>query len=111
MNIEFICEDDLVMVFSGELDHISTKEHKERLEIKAATTPSEKIILDFSSLSFMDSSAISLVYSIYKVANELNKKVSVVTGNEKFIKIFTLAKMQEFVKIIPEYRKSVKEAL
>ncbi len=108
MNIEFITEDDLVIVFRGELDHISATQNKERLEMKAATTPYENIVLDFENLTFMDSSAISLVYNIYKAANELSKKVSVVTSNEKFTKIFTLAGMEEFVKIIPEYKKTCK---
>ncbi len=106
MNIEFITEDDLIIVFSGELDHISATENRERLEIKTATTPAENIVLNFKELTFMDSSAISLVYNIYKTAHGLSKKVTVVTSNEKFIKIFTLAGMQEFVKIVPEYKKS-----
>ena len=105
MNIEFITETDLIIVFSGELDHISATQNKERLEMKTATTPAENIVLDFNGLTFMDSSAISLVYNIYKTAQELSKKVSVVTSNERFIKIFTLAEMGEFVRIVPQYKK------
>ncbi len=105
MNIEFITETDLIIVFSGELDHISATQNKERLEMKTATTPAENIVLDFNGLTFMDSSAISLVYNIYKTAEGLSKKVAVVTSEERFIKILTLAGMQEFVKIVPKYRK------
>ena len=108
MNIEFITENDLIIVFSGELDHISATQNKERLEMKTATTHLENIVLDFNGLTFMDSSAISLVYSLYKTAQELSKKVSVVTSNERFIKILTLAGMQEFVKIVPDYEKCEK---
>ena len=105
MNIEFITETDLIIVFSGELDHISATQNKERLEIKTATTPAENIVLDFNGLTFMDSSAISLVYNIYKTAQELSKKVTVVTSNERFIKIFSLAGMQKFVNIVSQYKK------
>ena len=73
--------------------------------MKTATTPLENIVLDFNGLTFMDSSAISLVYNIYKTAHELSKKVTVVTSNERFIKILTLAGMGEFVKIVPQYKK------
>ncbi len=109
MNIEFLTENDLIIVFSGELDRINAQKVKERIEMKIATTPFERIILDFDRLTFMDSSAISLVYSAFKVADELEKKITVVTQNEKFSKIFELAGMREFVKIVPEYKKSVKE--
>ena len=107
MNIDFITEDNLIIKLSGELDHNALKKARERLEMKVTTTPKKIIIIDLDNLEFMDSSGISLVYNINKIAISLNKKTYVLTNNEKFEKILTLAKIDTFVKIIKDYKKEV----
>lgn len=103
MDIEFNVKKDLYIFLSGELDHNALKIHKERLELKIATTPADKIIINLKGLTFMDSSGISFIYNAYKTADEFMKKVIVVCTDEKFRKILNLAKMQDFVEIVPKW--------
>ena len=103
MDVEFVLKKDLYVYLSGELDHNAHKLHKERIEMKIATSQSNNIIFDLDGLSFMDSSGISFIYNAYKTASELFKKVVVVCNNEKFIKILTLAKMEKFVEIVVKW--------
>lgn len=104
MDIEFKDgENSLFIVLKGELDHSFLKNHRERLEMKIATTRKKNIVIDFNHLAFMDSSGISLVYDAYKTAESFSKKLFVLNNNEKYKKILTLAKMEEFVEIVCEY--------
>lgn len=104
MDIEFKNgENSLFVILNGELDHSFLKNHRERIEIKIATSTEENIVIDLDKLGFMDSSGISLVYDAYKTADSFSKKLFVITNNEKYKKILTLAKMEGFVKIVCRY--------
>lgn len=105
MNVEFKDKDkSLFVVLKGELDHNFLKNYRERIEMKIATTKKEKIVLELDFLTFMDSSGISLVYDCHKASKALGKELFVVTKNEKYKKILTLAKMEKFVKILGEFK-------
>lgn len=93
----------LFVILKGELDHNFLKNHRERIEMKIATTQKETVVLNLDFLSFMDSSGISLVYDAYKTSESAKKKLTVVVNNEKYKKILTLAKMEKFVKISDKY--------
>lgn len=93
----------LFIVPKGELDHNFLKKHRERTEMKIATTQKNNIVIDLDSLNFMDSSGISFVFDAYKTALSTEKKLFVVTKNKKYKKILTLAKMEKFVKITSEF--------
>ena len=107
MDIKFNVQEDLYIFLSGELDHSALKIHKERIELKIATSPAKRIIINLEGLTFMDSAGISLIYNAYKTADEFMKKVIVVCNDEKIIKILTLAKMQDFVQIVSEHNEGV----
>ena len=101
MNVEFEeINNKLYVKLLGELDHHSLLTQRCRIEMKLSTNTLSEIIFDLNNLSFMDSSGISLIYSAYKIANEFYQSVTVLTENEKFVKILTLAGMKKFVKIV-----------
>lgn len=101
MNIEFHSDNGrLFAELSGELDHHSAMEEKPRIEMKLSTNEEHEIIFDLSGLTFMDSSGISLIFGAYKIASEFGQKITVITENERFEKILTMAGMGEFVNIV-----------
>lgn len=101
MNIEFKEENDILTVeLIGELDHHSAINCKNRMEMKLSTNMKNEIIIDLNKLTFMDSSGISFIYSAYKIAEGFGHKITVLTENERFIKILTLSAMDSFVKIV-----------
>lgn len=101
MNVEFEeTNNKLYVKLSGELDHHSFLCQRSRIEMKLSTNTLQEIIFDLNGLSFMDSSGISLIYSAYKIADGFGQSVTVLSENEKFIKILTLAGMKKFVKIV-----------
>ena len=100
MNIEFKEENEILKIkLSGELDHHSSLKNRNRMEMKLSTNMKKHIIIYLNNLTFMDSSGISFIYNAYKIADSFGQKVTVITDNERFIKILTLSKMDNFVKI------------
>lgn len=101
MNIEFKEENDILTVMlSGELDHHSSVNLKNRLEMKLSTNMKNNIIIDLNGLTFMDSSGISFIYNAYKTASNFGHCITVLTDNERFIKILRLSAMDSFVRIV-----------
>ena len=101
MNVEFEeHQNTLIIKLCGELDHHSMITQKSRIEMKLSTNTKEEIIFDLNGLSFMDSSGISLIYGGYKIAVNFGQKVTVLSDNDKFIKILMLSQMDKFVKIV-----------
>lgn len=103
MNVEFLeLTNKLIIKLTGELDHHAHNLQKSRIEMKLSTNLKDEIVFDLNGLSFMDSSAISLIYGAYKIATEFEQKVSVICENEKFVQILLLSGIDEFVEIKKE---------
>lgn len=101
MNVEFEeINNKLYVKLSGELDHHSMLQERNRIEMKLSTNTLRDIVFDLNGLNFMDSSGISLIYSAHKIAEEFEQEVTVLCENEKFLKILTLAGMKKFVRIV-----------
>lgn len=76
MAVEIKVEQDFVTAYlSGELDHHTVREMREQIDDTAAQNGPATLILDFRSVTFMDSSGIGLVMGRYKLMEELGGKV------------------------------------
>lgn len=101
MNVEFEeINGRLYIKLSGELDHHNMLMQRQRIEMKLSTSSSDEIIFDLNGLNFMDSSGISLIFGAYRIAEEFNQKITVLSENEKHIKILELAGMKKFIKTV-----------
>ena len=67
----------LVAWLSGEIDHHAAGELRKQLDARILAAPVERVVLDFSGVSFMDSSGIGLILGRYKLARELGGTVVV----------------------------------
>lgn len=64
-------------VLSGDIDHNSAKGIREEIDRYIELCRPELIILDFSRVSFMDSSGIGLIMGRYRLIRELGGNVKV----------------------------------
>lgn len=68
MAVSIETEDGTVEVFlSGEIDHHSAGDLREEIDTAIESVTPKRVILDFRSVSFMDSSGIGLVMGRYKM--------------------------------------------
>jgi stage II sporulation protein AA (anti-sigma F factor antagonist) len=91
----------------GELDHHSAEEVRNKVDDRLEREGCNKLIMDFSGVTFMDSSGIGVVIGRYRKLSSKKGKVYItrVTGSVK--RVFELSGM---FKIIPLYD-SVERAL
>ncbi len=68
MSINIETDDGVVEVYlSGEIDHHSAGELRERIDEAIGAITPQRVILDFRGVTFMDSSGIGLVMGRYKL--------------------------------------------
>ena len=82
---------------SGEIDHHSAPRIRERIDSQLNTLRPENLILDFSGVTFMDSSGVGLVMGRYKNALQLNCKTSVCGLRERDLRIMKMSGLEKLV--------------
>ena len=90
----------LIVSIIGELDHHSAEYIRQKIDGEMLKSTTKNIVLDFSSVSFMDSSGIGVVIGRYKNIKKLNGK-AFITGASAQIK--RILEMSGILKIIPAY--------
>ena len=83
----------------GEIDHHTAKDIREAIDEKLMNALPKELRLDFTRVSFMDSSGIGLVMGRYKTAHEIGCRVSVSGANPRTVKVFRLSGLSKFVEI------------
>lgn len=96
----------LVVYMTGELDHHSAEEVRIKIDDRLERENINYLIMDFSGVTFMDSSGIGAVIGRYKKISAKGGKVSVTRVNEPIKRVFELSGL---FKIISLYE-SVEEA-
>ncbi|MBA5850913.1 anti-sigma F factor antagonist [Clostridium sp. cel8] len=100
MNLKFqIKEDMLIVHMIGELDHHSAEEVRNKIDDAIEKDNLNKLILDFSSVSFMDSSGIGVVIGRYKKLNLRGGKVCIVNVIDSVKRVFELSGMFKIIKL------------
>ena len=92
--------DELFACLKGEIDHHTAPELREAID--EALSLSEKatvLVLDFSEVSFMDSSGVGLVMGRYRYAATLGKKVRVENLDDRNYKIMKMSGIEKIAEI------------
>ena len=106
MNIDFqINGTTITGIFSGELDHHSSADARERTDTMLNLGIYNHLIFDFSNLSFMDSSAIAVIMGRFKRLDALGGKVTVITKNPRITRILRMSGIDKYVSINEESEK------
>ncbi len=90
IKIEFENE-TLTAYLDGELDHHAAAPIREQIDAQIDLHRPKKVIIDFSDLTFMDSSGIGLVMGRYKTASEVGATLVVRNVSVQTYKVMRLS--------------------
>ena len=93
-------EDKKMLVFkiTDEIDDCSVQKIRRRADYEIERYMPRKVVFDFDSVTFMDSSGIGLIIGRYKFTNMLGGKLEVANLTQNVKKIF---EMSGILKLIP----------
>ena len=89
----------------GEIDHHSAVSVRSNIDGLIFDLRPQKVVLDLSEISFMDSSGLGLIMGRYALIKDLGGSLSLRAPTVAVMKILSLAGMERMIKI----EKSIKE--
>lgn len=89
----------LTVYMQGEIDHHSAKSMREEIDKAIDFNMPSLLILDFSEITFMDSSGIGLVMGRYKNLQKNGAKLHLVNLSDNIYKIMKLAGIERLAVI------------
>ena len=90
--------DKLLVGLDGELDHFCAQTIRRELDSQIADPSIRQLILDFSGLTFMDSSGIGVILGRYRILRERGGSVCVIHMNQHVSRIFHMAGMNKVIR-------------
>ena len=94
-----MCEGVLSVKLMGEIDHHSAVGVRADIDSLIFELRPQKIVLDLSEISFMDSSGLGLIMGRYALARDLGCAMALRSPSVAVMKILTLAGMERMIKI------------
>lgn len=91
-------QDKLIINLIGELDHHSAEEVRVKIDDRIDRDNIMKIILNFSGVTFMDSSGIGVVVGRYRKVNSNGGKLCVADVNKSVNRVFELSGLYKIIK-------------
>ncbi|HHT62139.1 MAG: anti-sigma F factor antagonist [Bacillota bacterium] len=100
MNLDFKSDKDKLYVkIEGELDLSVATSFRATLEEKIDVNQARHLILDFSQVSFIDSSGLGVILGRYKRLKEIGGTVQIIGVNEQIEKILELSGLSRIMDI------------
>lgn len=99
------CEasNEVVSVFlCGEIDHHKAPEIRQEIDRNILCYRPKLLILDFTDVSFMDSSGIGLIMGRYKNMASTGGRVEIICHSERIIKLLKMAGIDRIAQIRKE---------
>lgn len=108
MNLEFeVKNDKLIVHMTGELDHHSAEEVRNKIDDRLERDNIKKLIMDFSHVSFMDSSGIGVVIGRYKKLSLKNGTVCIAKVIDSVNRVFQLSGMFKIIKVYDSVEQAI----
>lgn len=96
--MQIVSENDKLTVFlNGEIDHHTAKSLREKTDQVLFLKSPAELVLDFSGVSFMDSSGVGFVMGRYKKAASIHCKTAVTGLNPRDRRIMALSGLKNYV--------------
>jgi anti-anti-sigma factor len=89
----------VAIAFGGELDLASAPSAEEELS-RAAESNVERVIVDLSRLTFMDSTGLAMLVKASRAAKESGRRFAVIKGGAQVERLFSLTGMDEELELI-----------
>ena len=90
----------LTAALNGEIDHHSAMQMRTEIDRAVKETPVSLLILDFSRVTFMDSSGIGLVMGRYKLMSELGGEVAIADPPAYIAKVMRLSGLDRLCRTV-----------
>ena len=94
-----VCEDKLIILLSGEIDHHSSKQIREEVDMKITHLRPKQIELNFKDVSFMDSSGIGLIMGRYRLASSYGAVICISNVSAYLKRVMRLAGIDSLIEI------------
>ncbi|MDP4143952.1 MAG: anti-sigma F factor antagonist [Bacillota bacterium] len=101
-------EDKLIVSIMGELDHHSSEEVRSKIDDRLERDNINKLIMDFSNVSFMDSSGIGVVIGRYKKLLTRKGTICIIRVNKSVRRVFELSGMFKIINIYDDLETALK---
>lgn len=95
-------KDKLTAYLSGELDHHASRLIREELDESLRCSLPKKLVLDFSGITFMDSSGIGLIMGRYKLIKSMDGEIEVRGAKPQIRRVMQLSGLFQLVTITEE---------
>ena len=84
---------------SGEIDHHTAKSIREEIDAAIDINMPTLLILDFSDITFMDSSGIGLVMGRYRLLSKTGAELHISGATDNIYKVMRLAGIERLAKL------------
>ena len=95
----YLQEGQLTIALTGEIDHHCAKNYISSIDAKVEAYTPRVCILDFSDVTFMDSSGIAVVINAMRSVSRLNGKLMISGLREQPMKVFRASGINKLVEI------------
>ncbi|MCL2592437.1 MAG: anti-sigma F factor antagonist [Defluviitaleaceae bacterium] len=99
INFEYINR-NLIVKISGDIDHHTSEEIREKIEREYKRENAKNIVFDFSHVNFMDSSGIGMIIGRYKTTEQAGGKVFVRAMSENVERIFNISGLHKIIEVV-----------
>lgn len=100
--------DKLLVGLDGELDHYCAQSVRRELDALLGDHSIRQLILDFSGLTFMDSSGIGVILGRYRLLRERGGTVCVMHMNAQVTRIFHMAGMNKVIRQLDKLQEAAR---
>lgn len=95
----FLENSRLTVVLTGEIDHHCAKQYIQAIAGKIESYTPEQCILDFSEVTFMDSSGIAVVINALRSMTRIEGTLILIGINQQPMKVFRASGIDKLVQI------------
>lgn len=92
-------ENIMTVKLTGELDHHSAAPAREKVDTELVRQKPDGLVIDFSGITFMDSSGVGFVMGRYKKASQNNCRLTVTGLSERDKKMMKLSGIEKLAEI------------
>lgn len=98
--------DRLIVRIGGELDHFCAQSVRRDLDALLLDRSIRTLILDFSSLTFMDSSGIGVVLGRYRLLRDRGGHVAIVGMNPHIVRLFHMSGLDRIIRQLDKHQEA-----
>jgi len=93
-----IMESTLILRIKGELDQYNADRYRVRFDMRIVSPEIQKVVIDISELSFIDSSGVGFLVGRFKTARAFSKDLVIVCNSSYINKLLSTCGIEKLIK-------------